>query len=123
MRNSFSKMLSYAAALQCVETWAKKSSRPSCVVPLTQAVGRITATAIFACSNRPETDVSAMDGYAFAHAAMASAPEGLRIQGLTVAGAQPVALPEGYAQVQVCRKGQTALWLWSVWYKLQILNV
>lgn len=98
MRNSFSNMLSYAAALQCVETWAKKSSRPSCVVPLTQAVGRITATAIFACSNRPETDVSAMDGYAFAHAAMASAPEGLSIQGLTVAGAQPVALPDGYAQ-------------------------
>ncbi|MDN7356309.1 molybdopterin molybdotransferase MoeA [Acetobacter senegalensis] len=98
MRNSFTGLVDYPTALQLVLACAEKRSDQAENVPLSHSNGRIAAQDVLAVSDRPVADISAMDGYAFAHSAMAAAPAGLRVVGQKVAGDMPSALKMGEAQ-------------------------
>ncbi|GAN69344.1 molybdopterin molybdotransferase MoeA [Acetobacter orleanensis] len=98
MRNSFTSMVDCDTALQLIAAYAEGASvRPLMHVPLAEAVGRITAHDVRAVSARPEADISAMDGYAFSHAAMQATEAGLPVVGQMAAGDLPVPLPVGQA--------------------------
>lgn len=99
MRNSFTSMVDCNTALHLIASHAENAEACHAVrVPLSDAMGRITAEDICAVAPRPETDISAMDGYAFSHAAMQQAPAGLPVAGQTAAGDLPEPLPEGQAR-------------------------
>ncbi|GBR22044.1 molybdopterin biosynthesis enzyme [Acetobacter orleanensis NRIC 0473] len=91
-------MVDCDTALQLIAAYAEGASvRPLMHVPLAEAVGRITAHDVRAVSARPEADISAMDGYAFSHAAMQATEAGLPVVGQMAAGDLPVPLPVGQA--------------------------
>lgn len=97
MRNSFTSMVDCDTALRLIAACAENVSVHSMRVPLADAVGRIAAEDVRAVLPRPEADISAMDGYAFDHAAMQAAPAGLPVAGQTAAGDLPMPLPSGQA--------------------------
>ncbi|WP_019091831.1 molybdopterin molybdotransferase MoeA [Komagataeibacter europaeus] len=95
--NAFTRLVDYPTALRLVLACAAGSARPMTRVPLAQATGRVAAADILATTCRPPADISAMDGYAFAHDAMAAhAP--LPVAGRTVAGDRPEPLAPGHAR-------------------------
>ncbi|AHI25414.1 molybdopterin biosynthesis protein MoeA [Komagataeibacter xylinus E25] len=94
---AFARLVDYPTALRLALARAARSPRPVTHVPVAQATGRVAAADILATTCRPPADISAMDGYAFAHAAMvAHAP--LPIAGRTVAGDRPEPLAPGHAR-------------------------
>lgn len=97
MRNSFTSMVTCDTALRLIAECAKNTALQSIRVPLGEAAGRIAAEDVCAVTARPEADISAMDGYAFDHAAMQAAPAGLPVAGQTTAGDMPMPLPTGQA--------------------------
>ncbi|WP_249212486.1 molybdopterin molybdotransferase MoeA [Acetobacter persici] len=97
MRNSFTDMVACDTALGLIAACAEHVSVPAVSVPLAEAAGCVAAEDIHALTPRPEADISAMDGYAFNHAAMQAAPAGLPVAGQIAAGAFPVPLPDGQA--------------------------
>jgi molybdopterin molybdotransferase len=67
-------------------------------VPLFEALGRVLANDVVADFDQPPHDNVAVDGYAFAHAALAAdAPTRLNVVGRFVAGAAPGVLAPGTA--------------------------
>lgn len=95
--NAFTRLVDYPTALRLVLARAAGGARPVTRVPVAQATGRVAAADILATTCRPPADISAMDGYAFAHAAMAAhAP--LPVAGRTVAGDRPEPLAPGHAR-------------------------
>lgn len=98
MRNSFTGMVACDTALRLIAGCAAQFPVRVIRVPLADALGRCAAEDVHAVSARPEADISAMDGYAFAHAAMAAASGGLPVAGQTVAGDLPEPLASGFAQ-------------------------
>ncbi|MBE7728786.1 molybdopterin molybdotransferase MoeA [Komagataeibacter sp. FXV3] len=95
--NAFTRLVDYPTALRLVLARADGSAPPVTRVPVAQATGRVTAVDILATTCRPPADISAMDGYAFAHDAMAAhAP--LPVAGRTVAGDRPEPLAPGHAR-------------------------
>lgn len=97
MRNSFTSMVACDTALRLIAECAKSTPLQSMRVPLAEAAGRIAAEDVRAVTARPEADISAMDGYAFDHAAMQAAQAGLPVAGQTAAGDMPMPLPTGQA--------------------------
>ncbi|MGV4877710.1 molybdopterin molybdotransferase MoeA [Acetobacter indonesiensis] len=97
MRNMFTGMVDYATALQLILACVAPEREHHDVLPLSQLSGRIAAQDILAKEPRPVADISAMDGYAFSHAAMASASAGLPVVGQSIAGDMPAPIPSGAA--------------------------
>lgn len=76
--------LSYAQAHAIVDAVARRSPLPVEQLALTEAIGRIAAEDVIATIDLPSFDNSAMDGFAFRHADLASASS----SGLAIAGTQ-----------------------------------
>lgn len=98
MRNSFSKMLAFPAAVQMIMEQAEHFPLKTEKKALALAYHHTVAENIYAEHDRPEADISAMDGYAFCHADMLMAEDGLPVVSKTVAGADPLPLQQGTAQ-------------------------
>ncbi|WP_240554525.1 molybdopterin molybdotransferase MoeA [Acetobacter cibinongensis] len=91
-------MLAFPAAVQMIMEQAELFPLKIEKKALAQACHRTVAEDIYAEHDRPEADISAMDGYAFCHADMQTAAHGLPVVSKTVAGADPLPLQQGTAQ-------------------------
>ncbi|RFD18990.1 molybdopterin molybdenumtransferase MoeA [Komagataeibacter melaceti] len=95
--NDFAGQVDHPTALRLVLAHARAAPPATTRVPLAQAAGRVAGADVRATTCRPPADISAMDGYAFAHAAMA-ARGCLPVDGRTVAGDRPEPLVAGHAR-------------------------
>ncbi|GAN99954.1 molybdopterin biosynthesis protein MoeA [Komagataeibacter xylinus NBRC 13693] len=95
--NSFARQVDYATALRLVRDRAARVMPSATRVPVAQATGRVAAADIMARTCRPPADISAMDGYAFAHDAMVAHGR-LPVAGRTVAGDAAIPLAPGHAR-------------------------
>lgn len=95
--NDFARRVDHPTALRLVLAHARATLLPATRVPLNQITGRVAAETVHATTCRPPADISAMDGYAFAHTAMV-AQGSLPVDGRTVAGDRPAPLMAGHAR-------------------------
>jgi len=85
--SDFPVRLSYAQAHAIVDAVARRSQLPVEQLALSEAIGRIAAEDVIATIDLPSFDNSAMDGFAFRHADLATAStSGLAIAGTQFAG-------------------------------------